>query len=87
MQRRGPWLPRPLALLAPLTVAAATGGAAFAAALFVDGRMQLFVQLLAGGAAFAFAIWAAELRGRLGRIGDGLAAASGLVQPPLAERR
>lgn len=60
-----------------LRVAFATGVAAVLPALCLDGRGVLPLQLLAGGLAFAGSIWAVELRGRIGRLGDGLAAASG----------
>lgn len=54
-----------------------TGVAAALPAVFWDGPGLLALQLGAGAAAFAFCLWRVELRGRLGRVGDGLAAASG----------
>jgi hypothetical protein len=38
------------------------------------------VQLALGGAAFAAVLWRFELKGRVGRVGDGLATASGFVE-------
>jgi hypothetical protein len=35
------------------------------------------MQLAAGGCACALGLWLVEFRGRIGRVGDGLAAASG----------
>lgn len=59
-------------------VAAATAACAFgAAAIAPSGAASLAAQLAAGGIGFGIALWHAELRGRLGRVGDGLAAASG----------
>lgn len=63
--------------VAPLAVAAATAvGAAFPG-IWLDGPAALPTQLVAGGLAFAIALWCVELRGRVRRIGDGLAKASG----------
>ena len=63
--------------VAPLAVAAATAvGAAFPG-IWLDGPAALPTQLVAGGLAFAIALWCVELRGRIRRIGDGLAKASG----------
>lgn len=58
-------------------VAFATGTAAALPALCCDGTLVLPLQLLAGGLAFAGSLWLVELRGRLARLGDGLAQASG----------
>lgn len=58
-------------------VAVATGTAAALPAICGEGRLVLPLQLLAGGLAFAGGLWLVELRGRLGRLGDGLAQASG----------
>jgi O-antigen/teichoic acid export membrane protein len=63
--------------LAPLGVATATAAAAAAPALWLDGHALLAAQLAAGGGAFTGGLWLTELRGRLRRLGDGLAAASG----------
>jgi O-antigen/teichoic acid export membrane protein len=65
---------RDTALVGAATAAAAGLAAAPAAA----GAATLPLQLLAGGAGFAGALWLVEFRGRLGRLGDGLAAASSL---------
>jgi O-antigen/teichoic acid export membrane protein len=68
---------RPAGLVAALGVAAATALAAAAPSTLGVRESLLLAQLAAGGAAFAGGIWFVELRGRLGRIGDGLATASG----------
>jgi O-antigen/teichoic acid export membrane protein len=58
-------------------VAFATGVAAALPALCCDGKIVLPLQLFAGGLAFAGSLWLVELRGRMARLGDGLAQASG----------
>ncbi len=63
--------------LHPALVAAATAGAAALPGWFVAGTAGTALQLLAGGGAFAATLWYFELRGRLRRVGDGLATASG----------
>jgi O-antigen/teichoic acid export membrane protein len=64
--------------LAPSICAAATAAAAFLpTTVAADANLVLAAQLAAGAAALAATLWAFEFRGRLRRIGDGLAAASG----------
>lgn len=69
---------RALDFVQSLAVAALTAGAAAAAAACAEPPLlRLAAQLAGGGAACAFGLWLVEFRGRVGRIGDGLAAASG----------
>jgi hypothetical protein len=69
---------RALDFVQPLAVAALTAGAAAAAAACAETPLlRLAAQLAGGGTACAFGLWLVEFRGRVGRIGDGLAAASG----------
>ncbi|MBL9076926.1 MAG: hypothetical protein JNL08_05450 [Planctomycetes bacterium] len=60
-----------------LRTSLATGLAAALPALLGPGPAVLPLQLTAGGITFAAWLWWLELRGRLRRFGDGLAAASG----------
>ncbi|MCR9246376.1 MAG: oligosaccharide flippase family protein [bacterium] len=78
------WAP---ALVAPSLVAAATVAAAWLAGQVLEPPFALPLQLVAGGLACATTLWLVELRGRVLRLGDGLAAASGLVQAPARNRR
>ena len=69
---------RGLDVAQPLAVAALTAGAAAVPAALADGGLPgLAMQLAAGGCACALGLWLVEFRGRIGRVGDGLAAASG----------
>lgn len=70
---------RPLGgiLRAPLLAALATAGAAALPATWLPAPAQLPAHLLLGAAGFAVALWWLELRGRIHRVGDGLATASG----------
>ena len=69
---------RALDVAQPAAVAALTAGAAAAAGGLVDDAMaRLALQLAAGGGACGVGLWLVEFRGRIHRIGDGLAAASG----------
>ena len=77
----------PRAVAPALLVALATGLATAGAGLAAPPALSLVVQLAAGATTFTAALWLVELRGRIDRIGDGLAAASGLVQPPTPPRR
>ena len=77
----------PRAAAPAVLVAAATAAAAALTGATVAGNLGLLLQLTAGGLAAAVTLWLVELRGRLTRIGDGLAAASGLVQPTVTDRR
>lgn len=61
----------------PAVLAAATGLAAALPRLLLAGPGLLPMQLLAGASAFAFGLWFVEVRGRSGRVGDSLVAASG----------
>lgn len=70
-------LSAPVSFAAPLAIAAATWAAAAAPALCGAGHVVLALQLTSGGAVFLAGVWLVELRGRLHRLGDGLAAASG----------
>jgi O-antigen/teichoic acid export membrane protein len=63
----------------PWLAAAATAGAAALVGAVLPEALALPAQLLAGGAAYGAVLFRCELRGRGGRIGDGLAAASGFV--------
>ncbi len=74
---RTPASDRGSVIAAPLAIAAATAAAAALPAVFVDGASVLAAQLLLGAMAFATGLWFFELRGRMHRVGDGLARASG----------
>ncbi|HEX6813684.1 MAG TPA: oligosaccharide flippase family protein [Planctomycetota bacterium] len=60
-----------------LLVAAATAVGAAVPRCCGDGAMVVVLQVLAGGIAFGASMWLVELRGRVARLGDGLAQASG----------
>lgn len=74
---RATWRERSQNWLQPLGVAAATLLATAAGAAVAPPAVALPAQLLAGGLAFAFGLWAWELRGRWRRLGQGLVTASG----------
>lgn len=63
----------------PVAAALATALAAALPAVWLPAPAALPVQLAAGAAAFGVVLWRCELRGRLRRVGDGLATASGLA--------
>ena len=63
----------------PLVIAAATAAVTLLlGGLPLAAERALLVQLLGGAATFVLGLWFGELRGRWRRLGDGLAAASGL---------
>lgn len=65
-------------LTGPFAAACATAAAAALPGLWLAPAPALPIQLIAGALAFGLVLWRCELRGRLGRVGDGLATASGL---------
>jgi len=65
------------ALAGPVTAAAATAGAAAIPLTWLAPNWQLAGHICLGAAGFVIALWALELRGRMARVGDGLATASG----------
>jgi O-antigen/teichoic acid export membrane protein len=67
-------------LAGPAAAAVATAAAAWLPTPWLAQPLQLPVQLALGGAAFAAVLWRFELKGRVGRVGDGLATASGFVE-------
>ena len=76
---RALWRGEARRLLGPVAVALATAAAVRSAAeLPLPAIARLAAELLAGAGALAAGVWWVELRARWARVGDGLAAASGL---------
>ena len=61
----------------PLVAAAVTAAAAAIPVHWLHSHWQLPARICLGAAGFVIVLWLLELRGRLSRVGDGLATASG----------
>ncbi|MCB9880131.1 MAG: hypothetical protein H6835_21260, partial [Planctomycetes bacterium] len=60
--------------------AAACAGAAALPQPWLPPPLGVFANIAAGGVGFVVVLWWFELRGRLRKVGDGLATASGFVE-------